>query len=67
MRSYSSREILQILMADGWIIRDQAGSHVQLVHPTKPGKVTVPHLRKDLPIRTVRSIFKQAGMSQNVM
>lgn len=28
---------------------------------------TVPHPKKDLPIRTVRSIFRQAGISQNVM
>jgi predicted RNA binding protein YcfA (HicA-like mRNA interferase family) len=38
------------------------GSHHQYKHPTKPGKVTVPHPRKDLPIGTARSILKQAGI-----
>jgi hypothetical protein len=31
-------------------------------HPLKPGKVTVPHPKKDLPLPTVRSILKQAGL-----
>ncbi|MHB1684512.1 MAG: type II toxin-antitoxin system HicA family toxin [Bacilli bacterium] len=29
---------------------------------TKPGKTTVPHPRKDLDPRTVRSISKQSGL-----
>ncbi|WP_062282998.1 type II toxin-antitoxin system HicA family toxin [Neomoorella mulderi] len=62
MKSYSSREILQILKEDGWIIKGQEGSHVQLVHPTKPGKVTVKHPKKTLKTKTVISIFKQAGL-----
>jgi predicted RNA binding protein YcfA (HicA-like mRNA interferase family) len=33
---------------------------MQLVHPTKPGKVTVPHPKKDLAPGTVRSIVRQA-------
>ncbi|MEW6229581.1 MAG: type II toxin-antitoxin system HicA family toxin [Bacillota bacterium] len=45
LRKYSSRGILRILHEDGWVEKNQRGSHVQLVHPTKPGKVTVPHPR----------------------
>lgn len=62
MKSYSSREILRILQEDGWIIKGQEGSHVQLVHPIKKGKVTVMHPKKNLKIKTVMSIFKQAGI-----
>ncbi|NLY73986.1 MAG: type II toxin-antitoxin system HicA family toxin [Firmicutes bacterium] len=62
MKGLSSREIIQILNADGWVIKNQEGSHVQMVHPTKPGKVTIPHPRKDLPERTIRSILKQAAL-----
>jgi predicted RNA binding protein YcfA (HicA-like mRNA interferase family) len=29
---------------------------------TKSGKMTVPHPKKDLPLPTVRSILKQAGL-----
>lgn len=57
-----SRELLKLLKKDGWYIDDITGSHHQLKHPTKTGKVTVPHPRKDLPIGTVKSILKQAGL-----
>ncbi|SHJ77766.1 type II toxin-antitoxin system HicA family toxin [Desulfofundulus thermosubterraneus] len=63
MKSYSSTEILRILKKNGWVVKNQEGSHVQLKHPTKPGKVTVPHPRKDLDPKTVRSIFRQAQIS----
>jgi predicted RNA binding protein YcfA (HicA-like mRNA interferase family) len=62
VKSYSSREVLQILFADGWIIKHQVGSHVQLMHPTKPGKTTVPHPRKDMDPKTLHSIAKQADV-----
>ena len=55
-------EMLDRLRADGWVQVAQRGSHRQFKHPTKPGKVTVPHPKKDLPLATVRSILKQAGL-----
>jgi predicted RNA binding protein YcfA (HicA-like mRNA interferase family) len=58
----SSIEILQKLSNDGWIIKNQRGSHVQLIHPIKKGKITIPHPKKDLPKKTVKSILKQAGL-----
>lgn len=62
MKVYSSKDILQILFKDGWTIKNQRGSHVQLIHPTKPGKVTVPHPKKELDPKTVKSIFIQAKL-----
>jgi len=56
-----SREILKRLKADGWYEIGQRGSHVQLKHPQRPGKVTVPHPRKDVPPKTKRSIEQQSG------
>ena len=41
MKSYSSREIIKILEADGWYLVNYEGSHRQFKHPTKKGKVTV--------------------------
>ena len=38
----TAREILKKLRKDGWYEVDQDGSHLQLKHPTKPGKVTIP-------------------------
>ncbi len=61
-KAYSSRKILQMLHEDGWVEKGQEGSHVQLVHPTKPGKVTVKYPVKDLNLKTVESIFRQAGL-----
>ena len=40
----------------------QAGSHKQFKHPTKKGRVTVPHPKRDIPIGTLKSIEKQAGI-----
>lgn len=63
MKSYSSREVLHLLLTDGWVIKRQTGSHVQLVHPVKIGKTTVPHPRKDLDPKTLRSIARQSGIT----
>ncbi|BDA86654.1 addiction module toxin, HicA family protein [Aureimonas sp. SA4125] len=57
-----SRIILAKLLADGWIEVVRAGSHLQMKHPTKPGRVTLPHPRKDVPVGTLKSIEKQSGL-----
>jgi len=57
-----SREIIKRLSADGWVKVGQTGDHVQFKHPTKPGRVTVVHPRKDFPIGTLKSIEKQSGL-----
>ncbi|MDY0882338.1 type II toxin-antitoxin system HicA family toxin [Dongia soli] len=61
-KAYSSRELIKLIEADGWYLVGTVGSHNQYKHPTKPGRVTVPHPKKDLPTGTVRSIMKQAGL-----
>jgi predicted RNA binding protein YcfA (HicA-like mRNA interferase family) len=57
-----SREVIRLLHEDGWLDVAQKGSHLQLKHPSKPGRVTVPHPKRDLPPGTLRSIEKQAGL-----
>jgi predicted RNA binding protein YcfA (HicA-like mRNA interferase family) len=57
-----SREIIKKLKDDGWFEVAQIGSHKQFKHAVKPGRVTVPSPRKDVPIGTLRSIEKQAGI-----
>jgi predicted RNA binding protein YcfA (HicA-like mRNA interferase family) len=57
-----SKTILAALKKDGWQQVAQKGSHCQFKHPTKPGRVTVPHPKRDLPVGTLRSIEKQAGI-----
>ncbi len=58
----NSREIIKKLEKDGWELVSVRGSHHQFKHPSKTGRVTVPHPKKDLPKGTVNSILKQAGM-----
>lgn len=60
--SYSSRDVIKMLEADGWFLVATKGSHHHFKHPTKPGRMTVPHPKKDLPIGTALSILKLAGL-----
>lgn len=53
---------IRALERDGWYRVGQTGSHVHFMHETKPGKVTVPHPVKDLPIGTLKSIEKASGV-----
>lgn len=62
LKSYSSRELIKAIQDDGWYFVRAAGDHHQFKHPTKPGKVTIPHPKKDIPMKTVKSILKQAGL-----
>ncbi|MBC3467818.1 type II toxin-antitoxin system HicA family toxin [Pseudomonas sp. RW10S2] len=57
-----SRDVIQIIEADGWYEEQVKGSHHQFRHPWKRGRVTVPHPKANLPKGTVHSILKQAGL-----
>lgn len=57
-----SSDALKRLLADGWFKVRTRGSHVQLKHPEKSGRVTLPHPKRDLPIGTLKSIEKQSGV-----
>lgn len=58
----NSRDIIKAIEAGGWVKVGQTGSHVHFKHPAKPGKATVPHPKKDMSLKTVRSIEKQTGV-----
>lgn len=62
IKSYSSKEVLKILKADGWYEVGCVGSHHQYKHPTKKGKVTLKHPQKDIPIKSLSSISQQSGL-----
>lgn len=57
-----SRKVLALLESNGWERVAQKGSHIQLKHPLKPGRVTLQHPRRDIPLGTLRSIEKQSGL-----
>ena len=55
-------EVIARIEADGWYLARTRGSHRQFKHPSKSGTVTVSGKRSmDVPLGTLRSIFKQAG------
>jgi len=57
------RELEATIKKDGWQYSYTKGSHYYYIHPTKPGKVSIPfHTGKDLKVKTVNSILKQAGL-----
>jgi predicted RNA binding protein YcfA (HicA-like mRNA interferase family) len=57
------REVLLLLRQDGWVEITRRGSHRQMKHPVKRGRVTVPGKPgDDLAPGTLNSILKQAGL-----
>lgn len=57
-----SRHLIQEIEAVGWVWHSTKGSHRHFKHPERPGKVTVPHPKKEIPPKTVKSIRKAAGL-----
>ena len=58
----NSAEVINALKKDGWQLDRVRGSHHIFKNPKKPGHVTVPHPRKDLTMRTLKSIELQCGL-----
>lgn len=57
-----AREVAKMLLADGWAVKRKGpGDHVQYAHQTKPGKVTLDMGSDPIPVKTLRSIYRQAG------
>jgi len=63
----SAREVLKVLIRNGFIIKRQIGSHIQLVGIVKNARqlVTVPyHGNEDLAPGTLLSIIEQSGFTK---
>ena len=61
-KSYSSREVIKILLSDGWYYVDTTGDHYHYKHPVKKGKITVVHPQKDMKKYELKSISEVAGL-----
>jgi len=62
--SLKPREVIRALEKAGFTIHEVSGSHVHMKHLEKAGRVTVPnHARFDLPKSIVKSIIRQAGLT----
>ncbi|MGB3024371.1 type II toxin-antitoxin system HicA family toxin [Paradevosia shaoguanensis] len=60
-----SRAIIERLQASGFVLVSVRGSHHKLRHPQSGRTVIVPHPRKDIPVGTVQSIYRQAGWGKD--
>lgn len=59
------REVIAMLLVDGWYLVRTKGSHRQFRHPRKPGIVTVAGKpSEDLATGTLKSIFRQARFKE---
>lgn len=55
------RDVIKIIIDDGWFLISTKGSHRQYKHSFKKGRVTIPGKQnEDLHPKTLKSIFKQA-------
>lgn len=60
----TAKQMLRALRRDGWEVQSSVGSHLQIVHPSKPGKVTVPmHAGDVIGPKLVKNILSQAQLT----
>ncbi|WP_128292453.1 type II toxin-antitoxin system HicA family toxin [Afifella aestuarii] len=57
-----SGTVLKLLKLDGWYEVTRRGSHLQMKHSEKAGRVTLPHPKRDIPLGTLKSIEKQSWL-----
>lgn len=57
-----SADLIKTLMNMGWYLHRIKGSHHHFRHTAIKGLVTIPHPSQELPIGTVKSIMRQAGV-----
>ncbi len=57
----SSKKVIDILLAEGFIFISQKGSHQKFSKGDKT--VIVPAPKKEIPIGTIKSISRQAGIN----
>ena len=59
------KDLIDLLVADGWVQVRQRGSHRQYHHPIKSGTVTLSGKSSvDVPPGTQSSVLKQAGLKK---
>jgi predicted RNA binding protein YcfA (HicA-like mRNA interferase family) len=60
----TEREVVRLIVRDGWFFHHASGSHHIYHHPVKPGRVIVAHHARgrDVPVGTLYAILKQAGL-----
>ncbi len=63
--SLKGEEVLKALLKSGFYIHHQKGGHARLFHTSRPElRVTISIHNKDLPEKTLRTILKQADLTE---
>ncbi len=62
----SGKQTVDALLKAGFIVHRVRGSHYIVKHPQTGRRVTIPYHRKELALKTLYSILKQAGISQEM-
>ncbi|MDO5679775.1 MAG: type II toxin-antitoxin system HicA family toxin [Pelistega sp.] len=58
----NSKDLIKLLEANGWQLKNVKGSHHVFRHSILPGHISVPHPKKDLGVGLVNKLLKQAGL-----
>ena len=61
--SLKPKQVISALERAGFLFRRQRGSHARLFHPGTNRQVTIPVHNRDMKVGTLRSILKQARLS----
>jgi len=59
----SGKKTVEALLRGGFIVHRTRGSHYILKHPETGRRVTIPYHRRELALKTLHSILKQAAIS----
>lgn len=62
MKSYSPKEVIDILLENGWYEKRIRGSHHQFTKINSKNIVTVSTSKNTIPIGTLKNISKQSGI-----
>ena len=59
----SGKQTVEALLRAGFTVQRIRGSHYILKHPETGRRVTIPYQRRELALKTLHSILKQAALS----
>ena len=57
MANSERRDLIRLLIKNGWSLQDQRGGHCHFVHPDRRDKITVPYkIKKNIEISVKRQM-----------
>ncbi len=60
----TAADLMRAMARDGWQVKRQEGSHIQLRHPIKSGRVTIAvHAGSIIKPKVLLSALRQAGLT----